>query len=170
MTSDTNDRGQATKARQGSAMAMGAVVAAIVLFGVFALRSCSCGARRGIGEDWRQRAEREKCRQAPAALDRFRSSRCGPRTGARHAADLMGKWTVLSFGFTHCTLLCPIMDGQLYRLQGMMDDLDNVQFLTVSVDPEHDTVERLGDYSKQMGVIRRCGRSRGRTKRPSSRS
>ncbi len=60
-------------------------------------------------------------------------------------------WTVLSFGFTHCTLACPIMHGQMFRLAGILDG-EPVRLVTISVDPEHDTVERLRAYSETYGV------------------
>jgi protein SCO1/2 len=60
-------------------------------------------------------------------------------------------WTVLSFGFTHCTLACPIMHGQMYRLAGLLEG-HPVRLMTISVDPEHDTVERLAEYASTYGV------------------
>ena len=132
---------------------MGIVVGAVVVFGAFALALVlvwgSAGERRAAA---RVRAEQEERRGALASLviPDFTLRAQDGREVTR--ADLLGKWTVLSFGFTHCTLVCPIMHGQLYRLQGLVDDLPNVRLLSVSVDPAHDTVERLAEYSDRMGA------------------
>ena len=65
--------------------------------------------------------------------------------------DLRGKWSLLFFGFTHCPDVCP---STLYDLQlvhkGVRQDSGNGppshQVLFVSVDPERDTPEKLGEY------------------------
>lgn len=139
--------------RQSSAVAMGVIVGAIVVFTAFALTLVlvwgGSGERAEAAHERQQREEREQA-LASLQIPEFTLTAQDGREVTR--ADLMGKWTVLSFGFTHCTLLCPIMDGQLYRVQGMIDDLKNVQFLKVSVDPEHDTVDRLKEYAEQINA------------------
>ena len=62
-----------------------------------------------------------------------------------------GEWTVLTFGFTNCPTACPIMHGELVRLMGKLEGAP-VQFVTVSVDPEHDTVERMRSYVERFEV------------------
>lgn len=66
---------------------------------------------------------------------------------------LQGKWTVMSFMFTHCVLACPALQGNMYRLteSQALRGLP-VQFMSVSVDPVNDTVERLNEYAGDMGV------------------
>ncbi len=62
-----------------------------------------------------------------------------------------GNLTVLEFGFTHCPTACVVMMNQMLRLQ---DELEGTpaQFLFVSVDPAHDTPERLAAYATENGV------------------
>lgn len=63
-------------------------------------------------------------------------------------ADLLGRWTVLSFGFTHCPDVCPV------TLANFRDELDalpltsrnRMQFIFVTVDPERDTPELFKSY------------------------
>lgn len=64
---------------------------------------------------------------------------------------LVGKWTVLTFGFTNCPTACPIMHGELVRLMGKLTGTP-VQFVTISVDPAHDTVEQMRAYVDRFEV------------------
>ena len=61
--------------------------------------------------------------------------------------DIIGKPTVLFFGFTHCPDVCPTT---LAEIQNWIDQLgekaDNLNYLFVTVDPERDTPEVLRDY------------------------
>ena len=59
--------------------------------------------------------------------------------------------TILEFGFTHCPAACPIMMVQMLRLQDLLIDTP-VRFVFVSVDPEHDTPERLTEYTQSNAV------------------
>jgi protein SCO1/2 len=58
-----------------------------------------------------------------------------------------GQPTVLFFGFTHCPEICPTT---LYELGSWFDQLGgdaaNIKAYFVSIDPERDTPEVLGDY------------------------
>lgn len=69
-------------------------------------------------------------------------------------ADLRGKAVVLSFAFTRCGDICPVA---IYKLIWMQDELgpvfgEGVQFVTVTVDPEHDTPAVLADYAETIGA------------------
>ncbi|MEO1129345.1 MAG: SCO family protein [Planctomycetota bacterium] len=63
----------------------------------------------------------------------------------------LGQHTILSFGFTYCTTVCPIMHGQMYRLQEALAQTP-ARFMLFSVDPQHDTPERLREYAEQLGA------------------
>ncbi len=62
-------------------------------------------------------------------------------------SDFRGEAVLLFFGYTHCPDICPAV---LYRLKQVKAELgslgDRVQVLFVTVDPERDTGERLGEY------------------------
>jgi protein SCO1/2 len=70
-----------------------------------------------------------------------------PLTGA----DFKGYWNFLYFGYTYCPDACPLALTDLNRLeqllarQGLGDD---VAYWFISVDPERDTPQRLGEYVK----------------------
>lgn len=63
---------------------------------------------------------------------------------------LKGKWSFVFFGYTHCPDICPITLSVLGLVQGALaaDGLDGtqVQTLFVTVDPERDSPQRLGEY------------------------
>ena len=62
-------------------------------------------------------------------------------------ADLKGRPHALFFGFTHCPDVCPttLYEGSQW-LQALGEDGDKVDIYFVTIDPERDTAEVLGDY------------------------
>jgi protein SCO1 len=65
------------------------------------------------------------------------------------ASRLRGHWTLLFFGFTSCPELCPMTLGNLARFardpaSGV--EAGNTQVVFVTVDPEHDSPARIGEY------------------------
>lgn len=65
------------------------------------------------------------------------------------AVRLQNKWTLWFFGFTHCPDVCPttLYDLKVMNRQLTEKDRDaHIQVVFVSVDPERDTPERLGEY------------------------
>lgn len=69
-------------------------------------------------------------------------------TGQRvNLDDFRGKLVVLYFGYTFCPDVCP---ATLVEIAGAMDilgeDAAKVQTIMISVDPERDTPEVLGEY------------------------
>jgi len=65
--------------------------------------------------------------------------------------SLRGRWSLIFFGFTHCPDVCPstLYDLQMVHKslrQNMGEELPVHQILFVSVDPERDTPEKLGQY------------------------
>jgi protein SCO1 len=62
-------------------------------------------------------------------------------------ADLLGKPTLLYFGFTFCPDICPTELGYLAKvMRGLGADGDRVQPVFVSVDPGRDTPQKLAEY------------------------
>ena len=62
------------------------------------------------------------------------------------AADLRGKPWVASFIFTRCAMACPNLVKKIYDLNEQVDDVD-VRFVTITVDPVHDTVAKMKQYA-----------------------
>lgn len=61
--------------------------------------------------------------------------------------NLRGKPYVGTFIFTRCQTHCPDLVRRVYDLEQRLKDVD-VRFVTVSVDPDHDTVEHLAKYAE----------------------
>ena len=61
---------------------------------------------------------------------------------------LMGHWTLVFFGFTHCPDICPTTMAELAELKAQLADTEaqDARVAMVSVDPARDTPERLADY------------------------
>jgi protein SCO1/2 len=68
------------------------------------------------------------------------------------AKELEGKKpTILAFIYTSCTTVCPVTSQILARTQEVLGaDLSKVRIVSVSIDPEYDTPERLLAYSKKF--------------------
>jgi len=69
-------------------------------------------------------------------------------SGPTSLSEFKGKVSVLYIGYTHCPDVCPtslaVMSQALEELSP--EELEQVQPLFVSVDPERDTPERLAEY------------------------
>ncbi|MCD9030947.1 SCO family protein [Luteimonas sp. Y-2-2-4F] len=64
--------------------------------------------------------------------------------------ELHGHWTVVFIGFTHCPDVCPTTLAELARAQAQWEDLPEAvrpRVLFVSVDPERDSPDRIGEYA-----------------------
>ena len=61
--------------------------------------------------------------------------------------DLLGKPWCVNFIFTSCTMTCPTNTKTMMELSHACKDLD-VRFVTITVDPERDTPERLQQYAE----------------------
>ena len=58
------------------------------------------------------------------------------------------KPVIVTFVFTTCTTICPVLSGTFYQLQTELgSDVDDVKMVSVSIDPEYDTPERLRAYA-----------------------
>jgi cytochrome oxidase Cu insertion factor (SCO1/SenC/PrrC family) len=65
--------------------------------------------------------------------------------------DFRGKWLLVYFGYTHCPDICPttlVEISQTLKLLG--DDAARIQPLFISIDPERDTPQIVGEYVKQF--------------------
>ena len=59
-------------------------------------------------------------------------------------SDYKGKYTLLSFSFTRCPSLCPMIHKELIKLREEFNDEINI--VSINVDPENDTPESLKKY------------------------
>jgi protein SCO1/2 len=67
--------------------------------------------------------------------------------------DLKGRILVVDFFFTRCPTICPGMAKAMKKLQTSFTKNDSiVQFITISVDPLHDSVTQLKKFADHYSV------------------
>lgn len=70
-----------------------------------------------------------------------------PAGKKRRLSEFKGKAVMLFFGYTHCPDVCPTALAGMRDAMGLLGpDAARVQVLFVTVDPERDTPEVLGQY------------------------
>ncbi len=69
-------------------------------------------------------------------------------------ADLAGKVVLLDFVYTRCPGPCPILTGRQADVQRTLPEAlrPKTWFVSISLDPEHDTPERLREYARARGA------------------
>ncbi len=64
-----------------------------------------------------------------------------------------GRPVVLTFIYTTCTSVCPVISQTLSQLQGELGpNRDKVHMVSISIDPEQDTPSRLHEYAAKFGA------------------
>ncbi len=66
--------------------------------------------------------------------------------------DMRGKLSVVEFMFTSCRGPCPIMNGYFSELYRAYDGVEDIQLVSITVDPTVDTVAKLAEYAAGFGV------------------
>lgn len=67
-------------------------------------------------------------------------------------ADYDGKVYVLEFFFTTCPTICPKMNQNMLELQNKFFGNPNFGIASISINPEHDTVQILKEHADALGV------------------
>lgn len=65
---------------------------------------------------------------------------------------LKGKITIVDFFFTTCPTICPIMTTNMVELQKELKEIEGIQFLSHTVDPETDTPNKLKRYAQRRNA------------------
>ena len=67
---------------------------------------------------------------------------------------IKGKLTVISFIYTTCRDICPLVTARLADIQRRLgpDASHGIQFVSISIDPETDTPERMKAHADAFGV------------------
>jgi len=65
-------------------------------------------------------------------------------------ADLRGKVVAVTFIYTECPDICPLLTQKMVQVQDELgaDFGKKIAFVSISLDPEHDTPEVLKDYAQ----------------------
>lgn len=67
-------------------------------------------------------------------------------------ADLAGKFLVVDFLFTSCSLTCPAVNRQMTEIQRLTAGQPDVRLISLTVDPRDDTAPVLAKYGEQFGA------------------
>lgn len=66
--------------------------------------------------------------------------------------DYKGKVYVLEFFFSTCPSICPVMNKNMLAIQNQFFGNPNFGIVSITIDPEHDTVEVLKTHAEALGV------------------
>lgn len=67
-------------------------------------------------------------------------------------ADLAGKIYVVNFFFTSCPSICPIMTANMTKIHERFLHYDNLEILSLTVDPKRDTPLALKEYATSRKI------------------
>ena len=67
--------------------------------------------------------------------------------------ELDGKVTVVDFFFTFCPGICPTLTKNMANVASSFPHDNRVLFLSHSVTPKHDTVEKLRQYAEEKNIV-----------------
>lgn len=63
--------------------------------------------------------------------------------------NFRGRWSLVFFGFTHCSMICPTTMDLLKRVYPELHAAyPNLQVVFISLDPERDSPEKLSSYTQ----------------------
>ncbi len=65
-------------------------------------------------------------------------------------SDLGGKIWITNFIYTSCKDTCPLQSAEMARLQSDLSDRTDVRLVSISVDPERDTLAVLSRYAERF--------------------
>lgn len=64
--------------------------------------------------------------------------------------DLLGNIYIADFFFVTCPTICPKMATNMGYIQSKFADKKDLKFISITVNPEHDTVEVLKEYAEKV--------------------
>ncbi len=67
-------------------------------------------------------------------------------------ADLRGKVWIATFVYTQCKETCPLQTAYMAQLQKDLGAEPDLRFVSITVDPKHDTPKVLREYAKRYGA------------------
>lgn len=64
-----------------------------------------------------------------------------------------GRLVVMTFMYSSCTTVCPIVNQTMVQFEQMLAaERPKVNTVSISIDPTHDTVQKLAEYAKRSGA------------------
>lgn len=68
------------------------------------------------------------------------------------SSSLNGKYWIVDLIFTNCGGTCPILTANLASIQKALAKTEDVELVSISVDPNNDTPEVLAEYAKRYNA------------------
>lgn len=65
--------------------------------------------------------------------------------------DMHGKVYLVEFFFSRCPTICPVMNTNMRHIEEEIND-PNFGIISISIDPENDTLEILKEHAKKIGA------------------
>ena len=147
--------------RSGAFLSVGLVVTAFALMSIPTMGSSA----DAVAPVHSEQGDHAAHQQAASAKPSYASKRSAFKTpdvtllghdGEEHAlAALLGvdKPVMLNFIFTSCTTICPVMTSTFREVERQLGpDRQQVQLVSISIDPEYDTPTRLAEYARARGA------------------
>lgn len=116
-----------------------------VAFTALAVILMAVGAQGVIGQA-------ERSRQVPVLYDLPAFTFVDQNGGPFGLEDMKGKINIVDFFFTSCRGPCPVMVVRFEEFYRKFAHSDNVRLVSISVDPEVDSLPRLREYAAAHGV------------------
>ena len=67
-------------------------------------------------------------------------------------SELGGKYLVVDFLFTSCSLTCPVVNSHMAQIQQITTNQPDVRLVSLTVDPRDDTADVLAKYGARFGA------------------
>ena len=107
----------------------------------------------GVGASWVIHKANESNSIPPPAIRKIPDFNLTNYDGKSFSRDsLVNKISVIDFIFTSCPGPCPIMSKNMKELYKQYELHPDLQFISISVDPDYDNLEVLNAYAYANGV------------------
>jgi len=67
-------------------------------------------------------------------------------------SELAGKFLVVDFLFTSCSLTCPVINQRMAQIQQLTTNQPDVRLVSLTVDPRDNTADVLAQYAARFGA------------------
>ncbi|WP_440999723.1 SCO family protein [Fodinibius sp. SL11] len=66
--------------------------------------------------------------------------------------DYKGNISLITFIYTNCPDVCPVITANMTNIQRELDDTSGINFIEITFDPERDTPSALNEYKNLYGL------------------
>jgi len=107
----------------------------------------------GLGVGFRHSARPEKALEGLGDFGIVPDFSLVERSGISiNLSDLQDKIWIVNFIYTSCPDTCPLQSAEMAKLQGELDHEATFRLLSITIDPERDTLQVLSRYAERFGA------------------